>query len=173
MWKNDKMNKSHCHPVSSKYTTLIHCKCCKESKPCTNLCRCKTCNNPFGKKLPTKDSMQMSRKRPRQPWQQKLPKSVKFALDAREHVSNGPRSILEFFVLEAITKYCLREGIETTSENIERIFNTIVEISDTLDMKLSIGTKSIDDVERFLRERDHIVDVFKALCLAQLANECM
>ena len=55
--KNDEMNKSHCHPVSSKYTTLIYCKCCKESKPCTNLCRCKTCNNPFGKRLPTKDSM--------------------------------------------------------------------------------------------------------------------
>ena len=43
-----------------------------------------------------------------------------------------------------------------------------MEISDTVDTKLSIGTKSIDDVERFLREHDHIVDVFKALCLVQI-----
>ena len=47
-----------------------------------------------------------------------------------------------------------------------------MEISDTVDTKLSIGTKSIDDVERFLREHDHIVDVFKALCLVQIANDC-
>ena len=118
--------------------------------------------------------MQTSRKRPRQPWQQKTPKSVKFALDAYagEHVSSGPRSILEFFVLEAITKYCLREGIQTTAASIEIIYNTIVEISDTLHAKLPIGTKSTDDVECYLREHDHIVDVFKALCLAQIENEC-
>ena len=113
-------------------SSITCCTCCKESKPCTNLCKCKTCNNPFGKKLPTTESMQTSRKRPRQPWQQKICKSVKFALDAREHVSSGPRSILEFFVLESITKYCISE---TTPGNIEKIYNTIVKISDTLNKK--------------------------------------
>ena len=66
----NKTDTSHCHPVASKYTTITCCTCCKEGKPCTNLCRCKTCNNPFGKKFPTTDSMQTSRKRPRQPLQQ-------------------------------------------------------------------------------------------------------
>ena len=169
--KNDKTDTSHCHPVASKYTTITRCTCCKESKACTNLCKCKTCNNPFGKKLPTTESMQTSRKRPRHSWQHKISKSVKFALDAREHVSSGPRSILEFFILESITKYCIREGIETTPGNIEKTYNAIVEISDTLNKKLPIGTKSIDDVEVFLKEHDHIVEVFKALCLAQIENE--
>lgn len=45
----------------------------------------------LGKKLPTTDSIQTSRKRPRQSWQQKTSKSVmKFAVDAREYVSSGP-----------------------------------------------------------------------------------
>ena len=47
-----------------------------------------------------------------------------------------------------------------------------MEISDTLNKELPIGTKSIDDVELFLKEHDHIVEVFKALCLAQIENEC-
>ena len=64
--KNDKMKRSHCHPVTSKYTTLVRCKCCKESKPCTNSCRCNNCNNPFGRKLITTEAKQALRKRPRQ-----------------------------------------------------------------------------------------------------------
>ena len=70
-------------------------KCCKESKPCTNLCRCKTCNNPFGEKnCPQKTPCRHQDSH----GSKQIPKSVKFVLDAREHVSSGPRSILEFFV---------------------------------------------------------------------------
>ena len=30
--KNDKMNKSHCHPTQSKYTTIVKCICVKNNK---------------------------------------------------------------------------------------------------------------------------------------------
>ena len=40
------------------------------------------------------------------------------------------------------------------------------------DTKLTIGTKSIDDVECFLKQHDYIVEVVKALCLARIKNEC-
>ena len=66
---------------------------------------------------------------------------------------------------------CSAEGIEATSSNIEKIFNIIVEIADALGLKFTISTKSRSDIERFLREHQHIVEVFTALCLAQLHNE--
>lgn len=149
--KNDKMKRSHCHPVASKYTTVLLCKCCKEEKACTNACRCKTCKNPFGKKPLMEMSIQMSRKRPRHQWQRNIPKSVNFAIDAGEHVTSGSRSMLDFFILESILKHCSRERIEVISSNIEKIFNGIVEISDTLDEKLQIGKMSIDGIERFFK----------------------
>ena len=171
--KNDKMNKSHCHPTVSKYTTVVQCKCYKNDKACNDKCRCKTCNNPFGRKLQSTDaSLQASRKRPRQQWQMSVPKSVRFAIDTGEEIASGSRSLLEFFVLESILKHCTRNGIETTPSNIEKIFNTIVEISDTLDTNIQIGEKSTDNIECFLREHSHIIEVFKALCLAQVENEC-
>ena len=92
---------------------------------------------------------------------------MKFALDAREHVPSGSRSILEFLIIKFITKYCKREGIETTPGNIEKIYNTIADISDMHDTRLTIGTKSIDDVEH---DHNIIIEVLKALCLAQIVN---
>ena len=47
-----------------------------------------------------------------------------------------------------------------------------MEIEDMQDTKLTIGTKSTDDVECILKERDYIVEVVKALCLARIENEC-
>ena len=172
--KNDKMNKSHCHPITSKYTTVVYCKCCKNNKPCTNMCKCKMCKNPFGTRKITADTSEVhvSRKRPRHQWQIHVSKSVKFAIDVGEDVNTGSRSMLEFFVLESILKHCLQEKIEIIPANIEKIFNAIVEIADTLDVKLQIGRKSLEHIKCFLREHDHTVHVFKALCFAQLENEC-
>ena len=60
---DERMIKQTHHTVILLHQSSITCcTCCKESKPCTNLCKCKTCNNPFGKKLPTTESMQTSRK---------------------------------------------------------------------------------------------------------------
>ena len=43
----------------------------------------------------------------------------------------------------------MKEGIEITPFNIEKIYIAMVEISDTLNKKLPIRTKSIDDVKLF------------------------
>ena len=43
----------------------------------------------------------------------------------------------------------MKEGIETTPGNIEKIYIAMVEISDTLNNELPICTKSIDDVKLF------------------------
>ena len=64
--------------------------------------------------------------------------------------------------------YCLKEGIDATSPNIEIIYNTTVELSDTLEDKLPIATKSNQEIEQFLIEHEKCVNVFKALCLAHI-----
>ena len=62
------------------------------------MCRCKMCKNPFGRKITT-DISEVCRKRPKHEWQVHVPKSIKFATDAGEHINTGSRSMLEFFVL--------------------------------------------------------------------------
>ena len=101
--KNDKNNKTHCHPVTTKYTTRTQCICCTNERACTTLCCCKSCNNPFGQKPPT-DDQQPLRKRQRHEMQRRVSKGAIFAYDEAEIVSSGPRSMLEFFILEAILK---------------------------------------------------------------------
>jgi len=122
--------------------------------------------NPFRRKLFTENSLQTSRKW----WQQKTPKSVKFALDVREHVPSGSRSILEFFIIEFITKCCKREGIETTQGNIEKILQ-----HNSGDIRHArYKTHNRHQVNRWcwalLKEHDHLIEVLKALCLAQIVN---
>ena len=52
-----------------------------------------------------------------------------------------------------------------TSDNIEIIYNTAAELSDE---KLPISNKSKDEIDTFLREHEHLISVFKAICLAQI-----
>ena len=109
----DKMNMSHCHPVTSEYTTITHCNCYKESKACTNLCRLGTIlsgENYSQKTLYKPQGNNGSKKK------NHLRKSAKFALDAREHVPSESRSILEFFIIEFITKYCKGKGLKQHRE---------------------------------------------------------
>lgn len=60
--KNDKRNRTHCHPTESKYTTIVRCKCYRKNKACTSICKCKSCNNPHGRKLVPESTAQASRK---------------------------------------------------------------------------------------------------------------
>ena len=54
--KNDKKTTTtHCHPITTKYTTRTQCICCRKERACTTLCCCKSCNNPFGQKPPKDD----------------------------------------------------------------------------------------------------------------------
>ena len=165
--ENDKSGKTHCQPQVMKYTSVTRCQCYKPQKACIPFCKCKNCSNPFGSNLPASNAMP-SRKRPRQQWQCTVPKSALFAINTMQEVPMGTRSILEFFALECSLKYCIKERIDATSHNLQIIYNTSAELFDTFDEKLPITTKSEEEVEKFLVEHEHIVNVFKSLCLAQI-----
>ena len=67
-------------------------------------------------------------------------------LERMSQVGLDTFGILRFRVYH---KVCMKEGIETTPGNIEKIYIAMVEISDALNKKLPICTKSIDDVKLF------------------------
>lgn len=163
--KNNNANKTHCHPVTIKYTTRCQCICYNKQSPCSGLCSCKRCNNSFGKRAITHDLKKPKRKRH---WQLEVSKSLCFALNEGELVPSGSRSMLEFFILESILKYILQEGIQLLPVNIQIIYNAIAEILDTTHTQLPVGTKSISDINTFLHEHDHNLKVFRALCLSYL-----
>lgn len=164
--KNDKDNKTHCHPVTFKYTTNSQCSCYNKGRPCSGLCSCKRCNNSFGNRPVT--LRETKRKRQRHQLQRDVSKSLCFALNEGELVPCGSRSMLEFFILESILKYILQERVQLLPVNIQKIYNALAEILNTTHTPLPVGTKTISDITTFLHEHDHNLKVFRALCLSYL-----
>ena len=157
--KNDKTTQTHCMPQQKKYATVTRCPCCKNGTTCTVLCKCKNCSNPFGQRFDPGNT----RKRPRHMWQHSVQKSVTLACRCMKNIPAGPHTILEFFLLECSLRYCLKEGIDTTTDNIEIIYNTAAQLSETLQGELPLSTKSTYDVDRFLKEHDHLLLFYKEM----------
>ena len=78
--------------------------------------------------------------------------------------------MLEFFILESIVKYLVQEGISLLPENIQVIYNTLVELLHTTENQLPVGTKDVGDINTFMREHKLNLQVFQALCLSFLGN---
>lgn len=170
--KNDKTGKMSCLPQESKYTTITRCPCYKSDMPCNTSCACKNCANPRGERV-LSTQKKPSRKRQRHPWQVQLPKSSIFALDAGEKVPAGPRSILEFFALDQSVKFCIEEGIDVSADNVLVIYNTVVEVSQAIqsEKSLQLAMKTLEDIDTFLKEYDHLRNVFQSLCIGMLISE--
>ena len=75
---------------------------------------------------------------------------IHFANELGEKVAYGPRTVLEYFLLECVLKHCYQEGIDTTTQNIMTIFNATVEVSMAVKDDLLLAQKNNDAVEKFL-----------------------
>jgi hypothetical protein len=64
--------------------------------------------------------------------------------------------------------YCLREGVDTTIRNMEIIYDIATQLSATLKDGLPLSTITSNDVERFLREHDHLLLLYKEICCSQV-----
>jgi hypothetical protein len=162
--KNDKTGGTHCHSMASKYTTVIKCKCLQSQRGCSTTCKCKNCHNPEGQRC----TQPPQRKRFKHDWQRKIVKSVCFASDQGEHISYGPRTILEYFVLECVLKHCNKEGIDISPDIVMLIYNTIVEVSESIKENLPISKKNMEAILTFLREHEHTLKLYQTLCIAQI-----
>ena len=110
-----------CSP-NSMYAT--RCKCYNSSQQCSKSCRCKNCNNPYGK---NDSSTKSKRKRRPHTMQVSLPVGKKFAIQRGESLSNTIWSDFETLVLEEILH--LSHEDSSTDIDIVKLYNDIVEYS--------------------------------------------
>lgn len=167
--KNDKKNSTHCHPKVKKYTSVCLCPCYNSNVRCSDNCRCKCCNNPLGKHNVAE--YPPARKRPRHSWQKTMQSSAKFAIHKGESINPGSRSLLEFFAMEQVLSHCNKQEILVTAENIATIYNAMAEVVVSHDCVLPLGTKSISEVSKFMREHEHNLDFYRTLCITCLELE--
>ena len=162
--KSPEAETPHCVPIASKYATTIRCWCLRNKKMCTSQCRCRNCDNEYGTKP---HDLEPSRKRQRHSHQISAGKSVLFGAGLGEEMNSGSRSILEFFVLEGVYDF-IKKSEELQESMLCLIYNAIADIVSSFDEKLPIGTKSAEDVDKFLKEHDHNLAAFTTLCKMQL-----
>ena len=134
---------------------------------CTDQCKCKNCANPKGNRT---IGQSPQRKRYKHDWQLHIARSVHTAIDLGEKIPHGHRTITEFFVLEGIFKYCLDEGINPASDIIYKIYNIIVEVAQAVHESFPISAKDIDSIEKFLKEHEHILELYQSLCISKLVT---
>ena len=125
-------------------------------KGCSDHCKCKSCENPHGKRGLIESPLK--KKRRRHEWQLATQRSSTFA---RETLNFGSRSLLEFFALEQVLSHCIRMDIETNSDNIAKIYNAMVEISRNEEY-LPLPFMSQEKVTTFLKEHEKNRVLFKA-----------
>ena len=165
--RNDRSGGTHCHEIKCKYTTISRCPCMKGGNACTEMCKCRGCGNPLGRL--TRDTPK--RKRNEHAWQTyKLTSSANFANSKSENLTNGPFSKAEFFLLENIYCYCIDEEIEITPKNIHKIYLKIV-ASETANLdSISVSnSRSVSEIEKFIKMRKKNLRNFEQLCKMQLS----
>ena len=162
---------THCIPVTSKYATTVRCTCLKSGSACTSRCRCRNCGNHNGKRLNTsqaEDGTSPKRRRLKHKQQMSLPKSIKFGMEVGEELTEGRRTVLEFFVLEGTLQYVQTEMHEVTVQNMLNIYNAVVDVATSSD-RLPLGYKKEETIKAFLREHESNVEAFTSLCKSQLS----
>lgn len=145
---NQKLSKDSCKP-SPFYTS--RCKCFKQSQPCSSLCHCKNCLNPYGRKeerIPPRNS----RKKRRHECQVDIPDSKRFAESRGESISMSTWSDFEALVLSEVVKHFSENEECHTYPNITKLYNDIVYYSTSsycihsLPPNLVFRGKSINEV---------------------------
>ena len=165
--KNDRKGSTYCHPKTRRYSTTCLCPCYNNKRGCSENCKCKFCENTFGKRDVDK-SLPGARKRPRHNWQLPVLSSAAFALQEGEILNHGSRSLLEFFILEQIFSYCIKHKSPMMPNDIDIIYNAVVELCTNQESSLPLSKLSLDKINTFLREHDHNAELFESLCVTHL-----
>ncbi len=98
------------------------CKCLAAKQPCSNLCGCKGCTNPFGNRV-----VLGKRKREPHSWQQLDCCNASFILERGQEMADGCWSDFETILLINIIQYCSNiEDLATSADEIQTTYNDIV-----------------------------------------------
>lgn len=98
------------------------CKCFKNDKPCTLLCRCYNCENPYGARpIPSNIKTRVNRKHALEAVD--VPNSKRFAEQRKEAISMGVWSDFESIILNQIISMSSFEDMES----VDKLYNDIVD----------------------------------------------
>lgn len=159
---------SACSFVLNQYT--CRCPCYNAELPCLEICKCKSCTNPFGVK-PTQ-STKVGQKRKRLPHvSQTVPlrgkKTAKFMKDVGEPLIPGGFSKMEYLVICSIAQSLMAEDLdwvqsETLNSNeVLTIYNHVSELAQTLQLDLALHGREQKDVEKVLQSTSFKCEVFQ------------
>lgn len=162
--KNDKGENTHCHPTQRKYTTVCHCPC---NKGCSVYCKCKRCKNPVGVQAASFE-IPPPPKKSRHSWQKSIPGSYSFAVSLGENIEPGTRTLMEYLALEQVISHFQHNRIEITIENMEMVYQAIVEISSDFEHTLPLGMLTTNQILKFLSEHEHNLRLYENICVAEL-----
>lgn len=81
--------------------------------------------------------------------------------------------MLEVLELESIVKSIRQEGIEI--HNVSTKYNAIAGVMEAQYGHLPLGSKTLQEIQCFFREHQHILDLYQSLCLSSVTvdNSCL
>ena len=159
--KSKTSNRAACTLVLEHYATK--CPCFKANIPCTEICKCKQCQNPNGRRpLKQKIKLQTGQKRSREVFETQLyklegKKTATFMKEVGEEIDIGVISTFEFLLVSVIIQH-LYPDVDWT--NIDKIdsklihdsFNMIKGITQQLNINAPIFSRSKQDIEKALKK---------------------
>ena len=96
-------------------------KCYNKNKGCSNYCKCKNCDNPFGKRTILGKRIRINHDQ-----QYNLPNSKEFAETREEKLKQGPWTVLENAVLIHIMDHLCKMSENMTTENVLQAYNEVI-----------------------------------------------
>ena len=136
------------------YTT--RCPCYNLQSGCNHKCRCKNCQNPYGKRLAPAEKPAAGTKRKIEPHtyqKQSLKgiKTMKFMDQVNEPVKTGAFSIIETLLISAIIQNLYNPDQQVTIDEIETLkihsaYTSIRKVAEAFNLQLPVHDRSLTEV---------------------------
>ena len=97
------------------------CKCYNKNIGCSNLCKCKNCDNPHGKRSFLGKRVQINHIQ-----KYSLPNSKEFAESREENLKQGPWTVLENAVFIHIMDHLCKMSESITTKNVLQAYNEVI-----------------------------------------------
>ena len=89
-----------------------------------------------------------------------------------EKIDTGTLTMLEYFVLENLLKFCDEQGIEPVVNSIIHMYSQIMQAVKS-NPSLPISSKSSEQIHKCISRHDKLMSIFRNLCESQLTwNLC-
>lgn len=139
-----------CSTSNRLYST--RCPCATSGKACTNLCRCKYCENPNGKRS-TETATPAHKRRRLQHTNQTIPlkgsTDVTFMEKAGEKVNIGKFTTFEFLLVTALSRKL--EGDDSSDKTLYKYIRVVQALAVTMNITLPVNQRTEEDWTKLIK----------------------